>query len=256
MPPDDLRQFKANMLADRILEIVKAAMDGVEPLKRPRATIAGMILPYIEDTSAKPADPYRDLINTWSDRFVALHDAFQAATNNHEVAEATHRFLKSMDGSEADLVRQERERLRQQVVDLEARIGQAMLDAALALFKLGLEDQANSLLDGHGVEEIYERDAGHTGFDRTLRYINLGDTYDTTVCHDLDTGEMWIGSWGDWVEQVERDHCQETNTIRCGYCGAFTPHPEGMDWRDVTCESCGHNVSTGVVPVEAGGSDT
>jgi len=287
VPPNDHQQFVANMLADQIIELVKAAMDGKQPLVRPRDTLANMIRPYLPKPEDKK-DPYRELINAWSDRFIVLCDAFRDAKDNHEVAEATHRFIKAMDGSEADHVRQERERLRQQVVALEDLLHHAwihtayrdlgydqmdqeqremydslkdgwgrdddeivdlpdpppqpahendqyVLEAALALFKLGLDDDANTMLDGHGIEEITE-------CGRVLRYINLGDTYDTTVCHDLDTGEMWIGSWGDWVEQVERDHCEATNTIHCAYCGAFTPRGDEHEWREVVCESCGHHV--------------
>lgn len=303
MPPNDHQQFVANMLADRIIELVKAAMDGKQPLRRPRETLADMIRPYLPKPEDKK-DPYRELINAWSDRFSVLYDAFQNAKDNHEVAEATHRFIKAMDGSEADHVRQERERLRQQVVALEALLchawvhdgyrdlgydqmttaqrelydslkrewgkdddedeivdlpdpagqpahknDQARLEAALALFKLGLEDDANQLLDGHGIEELF-------WCGRTLRYVNMGDTYIDTVCRDLETGKVWVGCWGDWFAEVEKQYMADTGTIHCGYCGHFTPHPEGVDWREVICESCGYFVDGGKPTVEAGGGDT
>jgi len=72
-------------------------------------------------------------------------------------------------------------------------------------------------------------------------YLNAGDTYAlTVVCID---GECVATTWGDVYEQAEQDYEDETETIRCGYCGHYTEHPDGVNWRDVVCESCGHNVA-------------
>lgn len=88
--------------------------------------------------------------------------------------------------------------------------------------------------------------------DESLLYLNAGDTYDVTllvVAHD--GAEIGVGSWGDWVENTESEHEAETDTVRCGYCSAFTPlceealsEPEGNrpSWRKTVCESCGRKV--------------
>ncbi len=74
---------------------------------------------------------------------------------------------------------------------------------------------------------------------RELAYANMGETYAQTVC--AGGGKYWIGSWGDWLENVESDYCERENVIRCGWCSAFTPNNED-DWHDIRCESCGHGV--------------
>lgn len=73
---------------------------------------------------------------------------------------------------------------------------------------------------------------------RTLRYLNSGDTYAETILRVA--GGCEVGSWGDWCEQTEAEHCEESGEIRCGYCSAFTKCAE--EWRDTVCHCCGHNV--------------
>jgi len=77
---------------------------------------------------------------------------------------------------------------------------------------------------------------------RELSYLNSGDTYSATVCQE-GRGELFVSTWGDWYEDVEREHCEEEGAIRCGYCGDFTPCAD--DWRETRCEHCGRNVSSG-----------
>lgn len=35
-------------------------------------------------------------------------------------------------------------------------------------------------------------------------YLNTGETYADTLILDRDEGRVWVGSWGDLVEQAER----------------------------------------------------
>lgn len=110
--------------------------------------------------------------------------------------------------------------------------------AALTAAKRGDWEKANKILDGFGVEFVGVAD-------RSLKYINLGDTYTTTICaeetDDGDNESPFIGSWGDWVEATEQEHCEENDEIRCGYCGEFTDNDD-EDWHNITCRSCGHKV--------------
>jgi len=77
--------------------------------------------------------------------------------------------------------------------------------------------------------------------DRTLRYINTGDTYSLTLGRE-GRGEVFTTSWGDWYEQAEREHEEEEGVVRCGYCGEFTPYDEDTGWYETVCEHCGHYV--------------
>ncbi len=73
-----------------------------------------------------------------------------------------------------------------------------------------------------------------------LRYVNLGDTYDQTICRE-DGGPLFIGSWGAWYEETEQQQNEEDGTITCGYCSHRTPMDQD-NWHDVICEACGHFV--------------
>lgn len=75
-----------------------------------------------------------------------------------------------------------------------------------AVEKAPVEDAmkwANKILGGYGVENIRdERNfVSHYWQDTVLLYVNMGDTYDPTLCYDTDDKEYFIGSWGDFVEE-------------------------------------------------------
>ena len=63
----------------------------------------------------------------------------------------------------------------------------------------------NALLRGFGLEEINGQD-GNGNYRQPNQfvnpvaiYINMGDTYDTTVLYATQSGRAIITSWGDWV---------------------------------------------------------
>lgn len=58
---------------------------------------------------------------------------------------------------------------------------------------------ANDLLDGCGIEHCGEVDMFRGP---PLEYVNLGDTYDVTLCRFR--GRFVVSSWGDIVEKNER----------------------------------------------------
>lgn len=97
----------------------------------------------------------------------------------------------------------------------------------------------------HGIERV--ECAG-----KSIRYVNVGETYDPTVY--AQGGEYFAGSWGQWYETTENEHCEAEDVIRCAYCGEFTPlcdkalaEPKGArhSWNETICEHCGRNVSDG-----------
>ena len=69
-------------------------------------------------------------------------------------------------------------------------------------------DAANAVLGGYGVEAL---PCEHCFVDSYYRefialYVNMGDTYDTTIYYDTDRGVFRAGSWGDFYEAHERRH--------------------------------------------------
>ena len=84
----------------------------------------------------------------------------------------------------------------------------------------------------------------------SMMYLNMGDTYDTTlVLTDdyVDGVKLLITSWGDWFESNEKHHCLESGVVRCGYCGRFTPfdYESGDSVHKCKCEHCDNNVMGG-----------
>jgi len=63
--------------------------------------------------------------------------------------------------------------------------------------------EADRLLNGHGVEYIQSH-ADTMRSQDGLSYVNMGDTYDTTLLYDHKTGRFSVGSWGDIVERQPR----------------------------------------------------
>ncbi len=72
-------------------------------------------------------------------------------------------------------------------------------------------DAANDVLDGYGVEAVQGEgaDLGRYWRDTIALYVNLGDTYDTTILFDTDREEFLIGSWGDFLEDWEKGSEEE-----------------------------------------------
>jgi hypothetical protein len=68
-------------------------------------------------------------------------------------------------------------------------------------------DAVNEAVDGHGVESINGTDyqVDKYWMDTILLYVNLGDTYDTTLLYDTENNEFSIGSYGDFVEKWENE---------------------------------------------------
>lgn len=62
-------------------------------------------------------------------------------------------------------------------------------------------DTINMLLHGYGVESI--RDNQFKGYycDIGILYVNMGDTYCSTVAYDTRSGNWIVASWGDIVER-------------------------------------------------------
>lgn len=71
---------------------------------------------------------------------------------------------------------------------------------------------ANQTLDGNDVEGI-QAEGGYKvddyWRDTILLYVNLGETYEPTICYDTEGEEFFIGSWGDFVEEWEKEEDEE-----------------------------------------------
>ena len=60
-------------------------------------------------------------------------------------------------------------------------------------------DTANALLNAHGVESITSENERADAY-----YVNMGDTYTTTVLLDLPRDTVFITDYGSYVEKEER----------------------------------------------------
>lgn len=64
-------------------------------------------------------------------------------------------------------------------------------------------DEAEEKLDGYGIEVITDNNWRRYYGSICALYVNMGDTYDTTVLYDVDANEFVVTSYGDWLEQKE-----------------------------------------------------
>lgn len=64
--------------------------------------------------------------------------------------------------------------------------------------------ECNALLDGFGIEYIFEGGQTHPstvdGSDALIGYVNLGDTYCATIVYDYKKQRFEVTSWGNWYE--------------------------------------------------------
>ena len=60
---------------------------------------------------------------------------------------------------------------------------------------------ANEIIEGFGTEAIFGSRIKWPDFE----YVNLGDTYITTLGYDYLTERYVVCSWGDWIERAERN---------------------------------------------------
>lgn len=92
-------------------------------------------------------------------------------------------------------------------------------------------EQCSEWIDGHGAESVTLAD------DSELLYVNVGDTYDATLCYVPGRG-FFVSSWGDVAEEAEREREEESGERRCAYCGEWSERGEA-------CGSCGRDPDTG-----------
>jgi len=93
-----------------------------------------------------------------------------------------------------------------------------------------------------GVESITLEGTHDDTAAASMKYLNMGDTYDTTLILTDDytnyVKPLIISSWGDWYEEAENQYNEEYGTIRCPYCSHLTPKADS--YTDTVCESCNH----------------
>ena len=67
-------------------------------------------------------------------------------------------------------------------------------------------DFANAMLGGHGVEAVRGRWHDRYYMDIVGLYVNMGETYDTTILFDTVQGKFKLMSLGDWVESKDEEY--------------------------------------------------
>lgn len=65
-------------------------------------------------------------------------------------------------------------------------------------------DDANRLLEGHGIEAINGKWHDHYYQDIVALYVNMGDTYNGTILYDAVKRKFYVTTWGDFVEAKSR----------------------------------------------------
>lgn len=71
-------------------------------------------------------------------------------------------------------------------------------------------EEVNKLIGGHGVEAVRDENAWDNYYgDTVATYVNMGDTYVTTLLYDTRNNEFHITSWGDWYEKYEQERDAE-----------------------------------------------
>ena len=63
-----------------------------------------------------------------------------------------------------------------------------------------LMEQYDELLNGSGVEHVGDEYCDNF---KGVDYVNMGDTYDTTIIYDHDQDKFGIGNWGRYVEYYD-----------------------------------------------------
>ena len=77
---------------------------------------------------------------------------------------------------------------------------------------------ADKILGTHGVEAVFEE--GDYDGDAAMTYLNTGDTYAMTLVYDVGEDELYVSTWGDWVEWAERKGRQMRASAKKTACGA------------------------------------
>lgn len=79
---------------------------------------------------------------------------------------------------------------------LAAATYEKQVDAALEL--------ANTMLGGYGIEAV--RDGGRSNYyqDIGVLYVNMGDTYNTTILYDTRKERFYVTTLGDYIEKYEK----------------------------------------------------
>ena len=64
-------------------------------------------------------------------------------------------------------------------------------------------ETADKIIHGQGVEEIIGHPNGEIA--TIAMYVNMGDTYSSTIIYDCLTDKFYVGTWGDWYEWRENN---------------------------------------------------
>ncbi len=71
-------------------------------------------------------------------------------------------------------------------------------------------EEVDRLVAGNGVEPIRDENANDRYYgDVVALYVNMGDTYETTLLYDTEAHEFHVTSWGDWYEAYEAEQEEE-----------------------------------------------
>jgi hypothetical protein len=105
-----------------------------------------------------------------------------------------------------EVIRSNEDTLREKYSEAERRYRECYNHPGIVDLKMNV---LNKLIDGCGVEAINHPD-DYRG-DNSVEYVNMGDTYESTICHDNRTGKFLISCWGDFFESDPERFCDDWN---------------------------------------------
>jgi len=73
-------------------------------------------------------------------------------------------------------------------------------------------EKADTAIGGFGVEAVRSEGAWDSYYgDVVAEYVNTGDTYNATLLHDIEDDEIYLTTYGDWVQAWEYEKEKEDN---------------------------------------------
>lgn len=93
----------------------------------------------------------------------------------------------------------------------------------------------------HGMEDACVNPSDYSLAAVSLRYVNVGDTYDATLVRREPSG-VWVwSSWGDELEKAETEYGSDTDQERCPHCGEWSGYVNRDTDRGECCDAVSPN---------------
>lgn len=112
--------------------------------------------------------------------------------------------VKNMTEFFADYMRHDGDWGRPELVKLD-RLFRASSNALHMRHVNAALEMANKIMHGHGIESVVGHRNSARDCDDVALYVNMGDTYASTIIYDCLTDKFYVGTWGDWYQWREEN---------------------------------------------------